>query len=375
MVARFPDSESVMRRALELARLGAGRVEPNPMVGAVVVDSQFNLLGEGWHESFGGPHAEVHALRAAGERARGATLFVTLEPCSHHGKTPPCVDAVIAAGIARVIIGRQDPAQHVNGRGIAALRAAGIAVEVGLLGAEAMQLTAPFAKLIATGRPYVHAKWAMTVDGKIATETGESKWISNEASRATTHRLRGCMDAIIVGSGTALADDPMLTARPPGARTAARIVVDSRALVSSDSNLVRTAKEVPVIVAASAAASAADVLRLSQAGVEVLRCEADATEAGRVDLPKLFQELGRRQMTNVLVEGGSKILGSLFDARLVDEVHVFIAPKIFGGKNAVPAVAGAGWPNGAAIPRIVRTQIEVFGEDVYIHGPVNVAGE
>src|SRR5438094_5754489 len=219
--------EPWMRRALELAEKGRGAVEPNPLVGAVVVRND-TVAGEGWHQRYGGPHAEVHALAAAGEAARQATLYVTLEPCCHHGKTPPCTDAILRAGINRVVAAMTDPFPQVAGKGAALLRAAGVVVEFGAGEAEARRLNAPYLKLLATGRPYVHAKWAMTLDGKIATRTGDSKWISNEVSRWRVHELRGRMDAIVVGIGTALADNPRLTVRPPGPRTPLRIILDSR---------------------------------------------------------------------------------------------------------------------------------------------------
>src|SRR5215217_9762955 len=208
-----------MRHALALAEKGRGFVEPNPMVGAVLLDSAGQLAGEGWHQKFGGPHAEVFALAEAGDRARGGTLVVTLEPCCHHGKTPPCTDAVLKAGIARVVAAMADPFPKVAGGGLAILRGAGVDVSVGLCEVEAVALNAPYLKLLRTGRPWVHAKWAMTLDGKIATRTGDSKWISGEESRRRVHELRGRMDAIVVGRGTVVADDPLLTARPAGPRT------------------------------------------------------------------------------------------------------------------------------------------------------------
>jgi diaminohydroxyphosphoribosylaminopyrimidine deaminase / 5-amino-6-(5-phosphoribosylamino)uracil reductase len=216
-----------MRLALDLAEKGRGWVEPNPLVGAVIVRDQ-QPVGQGWHRRYGEAHAEVNALAEAGELARGATLYVTLEPCCHHGKTPPCTDAVLRAGIRRVVAAMPDPFPQVAGQGAARLQAAGVEVALGLCEAEARRLNAPYLKLLATGRPYVHAKWAMTLDGKIATRTGDSKWISNQASRQRVHALRGLMDAIIAGIGTVLADDPLLTARPPGPRTAVRVVLDSR---------------------------------------------------------------------------------------------------------------------------------------------------
>src|SRR5947209_6440905 len=237
-----------MRRALELAERGRGQVEPNPLVGAVVVRDG-RAVGEGWHQRYGQAHAEVNALAAAGEAAAGATVYVTLEPCCHHGKTPPCTDALLQAGIHRVVAAMTDPFPQVAGRGAEVLRAAGVEVALGVCEVEARRLNAPYLKLLATGRPYVHAKWAMTLDGKIATVGGDSKWISGEASRRRVHALRGRMDAIVVGSGTVRADDPLLTARPPGPRTPARIVLDSKAQISRESQLLRTLDQGSVIVA------------------------------------------------------------------------------------------------------------------------------
>ncbi len=316
-----------MRRALAIAAQGCGLVEPNPLVGCVVARGA-EIIGEGFHNRFGGPHAEVIALSVASRRAAGATLYVTLEPCCHFGKTPPCTRAILDAGIREVVVARQDPFPQVRGSGIAELRAAGVDVHVGVLASEAEQLNAPYLKLLAQARPWVIVKWAMTLDGHTATPTGASRWISNEASRAIVHQLRGRVDAILVGRGTAVADDPLLIARPAGAHVATRIVLDAQATLGLDSQLVRTAADVPVLVAATVSAPAVNVDRLRDAGCEVFLCP-DATPRQRMDA--LLVELGRRRMTNVLVEGGATLLGSLFDAAAVDEVHAFVAPKIFGG--------------------------------------------
>jgi diaminohydroxyphosphoribosylaminopyrimidine deaminase/5-amino-6-(5-phosphoribosylamino)uracil reductase len=354
-----------------LAELGRGRVEPNPMVGCVIVAGRSRnageVVGEGFHRQFGGPHAEIEALREAGAMARGATMYVTLEPCSHHGKTPPCADAVIAAGPARVVIAMQDPFPQVAGEGIRKLREAGIAVEVGLLEAEARSLNAPYLKLLESGRPWVIAKWAMTLDGKLASRTGDSQWISGDDSRRIVHKLRGRMDAILVGSGTARADDPLLTARPPGARTALRVVVDSQATLSPESRLVQTAREIPVLVAVGPTAPQSNVDCLREAGCEVFAAEG-ATHAERLE--SLLAELGRRRMTNVLVEGGAALLGSLFDLRAIDEVHVFVAPKLIGGAAAIPAVAGEGIAAMTGALPLIDPQIQTIDGDVYIRGRV-----
>lgn len=357
---------SHMARALELAARGQGWVEPNPMVGCVIVQNG-ETVGEGFHRHFGGPHAEVEALTLAGPRAAGADLYVTLEPCCHHGKTPPCTQALIAAGVRRVVVAGRDPFKQVAGQGIDELKRAGIKVEVGLLESESRELNAPYLKLVTTGRPWIIAKWAMTLDGKLATRSGDSRWISCEASRAIVHHLRGRVDAILIGRNTATVDDPLLTARPAGARTAARIVLDTGASLDSSSQLLRTAREVPLIVATGQSSPAAERQRLAAAGAEVLVC-AGATPGERLNW--LLDELGRRRMTNVLVEGGGQILGSLLDAGQIDEVHVFIAPKMIGGKTASSTIGGVGLDmlaNALALsePRIVRC-----GSDAYVHGRI-----
>ncbi len=353
-----------MRRALELAAQGRGAVEPNPMVGCVIVQGA-EIIGEGWHRRFGGDHAEVEALRLAGDRAAGATMCVTLEPCCHQGKTPPCTGAILEAGIGRVVIAQRDPFPQVSGGGIAQLATAGVDITIGLLEAEARRLNGPYLKLIEAGRPWIIAKWAMTLDGKIATRTGSSQWISGEASREIVHEIRGRVDAILVGRETALADDPSLTARPPGPRTAVRIVCDTRAALSSDSQLVRTAKETPVLVAVGNEAAEADRTRLSDAGCEVFVCEG-TDHAARLDA--LLDELGRRRMTNVLVEGGGQLLGSLLDARRIDEVHAFIAPKLVGGTTAASPIGGTGIEQMAEALTLDEPEIRQVGQDVYVSG-------
>jgi diaminohydroxyphosphoribosylaminopyrimidine deaminase/5-amino-6-(5-phosphoribosylamino)uracil reductase len=368
MTTSLEIAPAIMRRALELARQGQGRVEPNPAVGAVVVDDAGRVLGEGWHQEFGGPHAEVHALAAAGNAARGATLFVTLEPCCHFGKTPPCSQAVIAAGIRRVIVAMHDPVPYVDGGGIRELQAAGIDVEVGLLESEAQRLVAPFVQLMTKARPWFHAKWAMTLDGKIATRTGHSQWISNDSSRVIVHRLRGRMDAILVGIGTVLADDPLLTSRPMGPRIATRVVIDSSARLPLTSQLVQTVSQAPLLVVTTLEAPQDRCDALRAAGVEVLTVDADS--AGRVSIMHVAQELGRRRMTNVLIEGGSQILGVFFDLGLIDEVHAFVAPKLVGGIEAISPIAGRGL---AAIPQersLDESTIEILDGDLYLHGPI-----
>jgi diaminohydroxyphosphoribosylaminopyrimidine deaminase/5-amino-6-(5-phosphoribosylamino)uracil reductase len=355
-----------MRRALELAERGRGHVEPNPMVGAVVVRDD-RIVGEGWHQQYGGPHAEVHALTAAGAAARGATLYVTLEPCCHHGKTPPCTDAILAAGIGRVVGTLLDPFPQVSGKGREQLRRAGIEFDIGVEGLAAYRLNAPYIKLVTAGRPWVIAKWAMSLDGKIATASGDSKWISGEGSRRRVHELRGRVDAILVGIGTVLADDPLLTARPPGPRTATRIVLDSQGRLSPESQLVRTAGEAPLLVVTTEAATS-----FSAPGVDWLRLPA---EQGRPALAALLDELGRRRVTHLLVEGGAEVLGSFRDAGAIDEAYVFIAPKLLGGAAAKSPVGGRGVATLAKSLAFGRWEMERIDDDLLVHGWVGDAAE
>jgi diaminohydroxyphosphoribosylaminopyrimidine deaminase/5-amino-6-(5-phosphoribosylamino)uracil reductase len=367
-VTQLPDDTHYLRRALQLAEEGRGYVEPNPMVGCVIVRGE-EIVGEGFHEAFGGPHAEVQALQDAGTKARGSTLYVTLEPCCHQGKTPPCTKAVIAAGVKRVVAAMRDPFPQVAGGGFAELERAGIEVVSGVLQQEAEELNAPYLKLIRTGRPWVIAKWAMTLDGKIATSSGESKWISGPESREIVQQLRSRMDAIVVGRRTAELDDPLLTARLPAdqkpARVATRIVIDSSASLPLSSQLVRTAREVPLLIAVATDAKASQVLQMTAAGVEVVQLSGSSHQDR---LLQLLDELGRRRMTNILVEGGSQLLGSLFDAGQVDEVHCFIAPKIFGGSSAASPIDGQGVLAPSAALQFIHPVRRTIGEDIYIHG-------
>jgi len=364
-----PSHSQFMLRAIELARRGEGRVEPNPLVGCVVVRDG-EVVGEGWHQKFGGDHAEVEALKAAGENARGADLYVTLEPCCHEGKTPPCTKAVIAAGVRRVIIGCQDPNPTVSGGGMAELEAAGMEVRLDDPEGQASRLIAPFEKLMRHRQPWVIAKWAMTLDGKLATHTGDSQWISGEASRQVVHQLRGRVDAILVGRGTAELDNPLLTARPAGPRTATRIVLDSSAWLSLESRLVQSVEEAPLLVVVTSTAPRDRMVRLQDAGCEVLVLP-EVRPAQR--LAALFDELGQRQMTNLLVEGGNQVFGQLFDQGAVDEVHAFIAPKIVGGDEAPSAVGGTGIEQMAAALQLANVTVETLEGDIHCHGFVQRA--
>ncbi len=431
------DDEIWMRRALSLARLGRGRVEPNPPVGCVLLRDGV-VIGEGYHRQFGLAHAEVDALQDAqrrGNEARGATAYVTLEPCSHFGKTPPCCQALIDAGVARVVAAIGDPSPHVAGQGFAALTAAGIQVQIGVLEEEARHLLGPFLKRLQTGLPWVTAKWAMSLDGKLATHTGHSQWISGPAARQVVHQLRGDMDAIMVGIGTALADDPALTARlpnpptsspgdpcchtspatasatnsPSGAgsgaasgptsgaasdpapgstgtaphRRATRVVVDRQLRLPLGSQLVRTADQYPVLLACAPTADMTRRQALVTAGVEVWSPPLPAGEktsaapdgapssndfdyAGMVR--QLLAALAARGMTHVLVEGGGDLLGNLFDQGLVDEVYVFVSPKILGGVDAISPVGGRGLAQVPSIKSLHRLSHQVLGDDILIHG-------
>jgi diaminohydroxyphosphoribosylaminopyrimidine deaminase/5-amino-6-(5-phosphoribosylamino)uracil reductase len=349
-----------MHRALELAERGRGLVEPNPLVGAVVVRGG-SLVGEGWHQRYGEAHAEVNALSAAGGEARGATLYVTLEPCCHHGKTPPCTDAIVGAGVGRVIAAMRDPFPQVAGQGIERLRAAGIDVEVGASEEQAEELNAPFLTLVRAGRPYVHAKWAMSLDGRIATRRGDSRWISGPASREIVHRLRGRMDAILVGAGTVRADDPLLTARPPGPRTPIRIVLSRSGTLPAGCKLLQTVGDAPVLIATIAG----NGVGLRKAGCTVLELPGDN---GCPSVPELLAELGRRRMTNLLIEGGAEVFGGFCDQRLVDEFHVFVAPRIIGGAAALSPVGGSGAAELSQSWPLARWTSESAGTDVYFHG-------
>lgn len=353
-----------MEYALALAGRGRGFVEPNPLVGAVVLDAAGQRVGEGWHGYYGGPHAEVVALEAAGDQARGGTLVVTLEPCCHWGKTPPCTEAVLRAGIRRVVAAMTDPFPRVAGGGVRRLREAGVEVHVGLCEREARRLNAAYLKLVGRGRPWVHAKWAMTLDGKIATYAGDSRWVSGEESRRRVHELRGRVDAVLVGRGTVAADDPLLTARPPGPRVPLRVVVTGSGQLPDDCRLRATAREVPVIVF-TAAGREAGLAGWAAAGVEIV--PLPSSDRGLV-VDDILAELGRRRLTHVLVEGGAGLLGAFLDARAVDEWHVFVAPKLIGGERAVPPVGGAGVARLAEALAVVELTAGPCGEDVYLHG-------
>lgn len=340
------DETRFMKRAIALARRGRGAVEPNPMVGCVIVKAG-RVVGAGYHRRFGGPHAEVHALREAGRAARGATAYVTLEPCSHFGKTPPCAEALIAAGLKRVAIGVRDPHPQ-SGGGVAVLRRAGIEVEVGLCAEQCAKLVAPFIKGVEQGLPYVTLKWAQTLDGSIATSTGDSQWISNEQSRQHVHRLRGMADVVMVGIGTALTDDPQLTARGVRVRRVARrVVVDPELRLPSKARLLATLDEAPLTLAVSRRAltrRSAKADRLCKAGVELVPLADTPDRHGLLKLRPLLKHLHKaHQATHVLVEGGAGLTGALLAQRLADELLVFAGPKmLIDGQGLPPSVLPSG---------------------------------
>ncbi|MCC5829447.1 MAG: bifunctional diaminohydroxyphosphoribosylaminopyrimidine deaminase/5-amino-6-(5-phosphoribosylamino)uracil reductase RibD [Phycisphaeraceae bacterium] len=341
------EREGWMKLALRLASQSEGDVEPNPMVGAVIVH-EGRELGRGRHRRFGGPHAEIEAISDARNRGHdpaGAEMFVTLEPCSHVGKTPPCCDAVIEAGLSRVWVAMRDPFSRVDGRGIERLRQAGIEVHVGLLGEEARKLNRPFIRRVMHGVPWVIAKWAQTLDGFVATRTGDSRWISGPASRAWVHQLRSRVDAVITGIGTVLADDCLLTARLQRGRVrrkALRIVMDGRLQLPVDSALTRSAREQPVWAVTVEGGSGDWPGRrraLEERGVEVVPLPPDQAHPGRPDIASLLKRLASdRQATRVMVEAGPKLLSAMIQGRWVDEAAVFVCPKVLGdpsGRNAV----------------------------------------
>jgi diaminohydroxyphosphoribosylaminopyrimidine deaminase/5-amino-6-(5-phosphoribosylamino)uracil reductase len=329
-----------MLEAVAEAELGRGRTHPNPVVGALVV-SKGKVIARGHHAKAGGPHAEVVALREAGERARGADLYVTLEPCDHHGRTPPCTEAVLASGVRRVVIGSVDPNPLVHGRGIRRLRAAGLRVDVGVLRDACDAANEMWFKFITRKLPWVMLKAAVTLDGKIATRSGDSRWVSGRESRLLGHVLRDEMDAVLIGVGTALADDPRLTARLPrmargpgraaagvAPRDPVRVVVDSTARLPPAARLLRQRSSAPTLVACTLRAPPARIAALERAGAEIVRCRAD--RAGRVDLKDLLRRLAGRGLTSVMVEGGARIHGSFLERRLWDEVYLFVAAKLAG---------------------------------------------
>ncbi|APG26716.1 riboflavin biosynthesis protein RibD [Syntrophotalea acetylenivorans] len=359
-------ADRYMRRALELGAQAEGRTRPNPAVGAVVVaDNQ--IVGEGFHPAAGQPHAEVFALQAAAERAVNADLYVTLEPCSHQGRTGPCTEVIIAAGIRRVFVGTQDPNPQVAGSGIRRLQQAGIQVAVGLRDKECRRLIAPFAKHVTTGLPFVILKSAVTLDGQTATSTGDSQWISNSRSREEVHRLRDRVDAIMVGVGTVLHDDPKLTTRLPGGRDPLRIVVDSQLRTPPQATLLHLDSSAETLIAHISTASVERRDRLLENRATLLKT---AESDGRVDLHDLLAQLGRRGVQSVLLEGGAQLNAAFLKADLIDRMMIFVAPKVIGGNGGFGIFAGEGFARLADAKQLQDIRFRQFGDDILIEGEV-----
>ena len=345
-----------MQRALDLAKRATGRTSPNPLVGAVIV-KKGQVIGEGYHLKAGTAHAEVHALNAAGEDTRGATLYVTLEPCCHWGRTPPCTDAVIQAGITEVYIAEVDPNRKVAGKGIRQLEEAGLQVHVGLCEQEAAVLNEIYRKYIQTGMPFVILKTAMSLDGKIATTSGESQWITSEASRQHGHQVRDLVDAILVGRGTVERDNPSLTTRLQDrhGQDAIRVILDSCARIPTDARIFNPESDAGVVIAVTPNAPAENVAALQKAGAEVIT--VPAADGNRVCFKRLMEILGKREITSILIEGGGEINASAVTAGIVDKVMCFIAPKIIGGRAAPGPIGGDGFPNLSDVPQLQRVRI------------------
>ena len=357
---------SWMRRALDLAARAKGRTSPNPMVGALVVKGG-DLLGEGLHAYAGSDHAEVVALDEAGPAAQGATLYVSLEPCCHHGRTPPCVERIVQAGIRRVVAACEDPNPAVCGKGLAALRAAGIPVEVGCLAEEAARLNEAFFKHVRTGRPLITLKVAASLDGKIATRTGDSRWITGESARRHVHQLRNEVDAVLVGIGTILRDDPLLTTRLGIAdqRDPIRVIVDNLARLPLRAKVVNRASTAPTILAVSQTAPRGKIEALEREGIQVLVVE---NSPRRVSLERLVEVLGKRGILSVMIEGGAEINASALREGIVDKVCIFLAPMLIGGKTAPTAVGGEGIEEIGQALRLRESRVERYDDDILVEG-------
>lgn len=366
--------EKYMRRAIELAKKGSGHVNPNPLVGAVIVRDG-EIIGEGYHECYGQLHAERNAIANAKKRGNsleGSTIYVTLEPCCHYGKTPPCTEAIIEEKIARVVVGSDDPNPLVSGKGFQMLREKGIEVIPHFLKEECDAMNHVFFHYIRTGTPYVAMKYAMTMDGKIACYTGDSKWVTGEESRAHVQTLRNHYKGIMAGIGTVLADDPMLNCRIEGGRDPIRIIADSHLRIPMDSQLVRTAGQQPLIVACLPDANEEKAAQLKEKGIEVLRIPgvttADITEEQKevISLPVLMKELGARKIDGILLEGGGQLNESALQAGIVDRIYCYIAPKIFGGAQAKTPVEGQGLTRAADAWQFDRIGMQEFGQDILL---------
>ena len=353
-----------MQLAIELAKKGMGYTSPNPMVGCVVV-KQDKIVTQGYHERYGEYHAERNALTRYPGDLTGAEMYVTLEPCCHHGNTPPCTDIIIEKGIRKVYVGSMDPNPKVAGKGVQILRDHGIEIETGILEKECLALNEVFFHFITTKRPYVVMKYAMTLDGKIAASTGDSKWVTGEEARRHAHFLRKKYRAIMVGIGTVLADNPLLNCRIEDGVDPIRVVCDSHLRIPADSQIVKTAQNIPTIVC-FAKGDDGKIKQLQEAGVEVLQCERQ----GRVDLDTLMKVLGQRNIDSVLIEGGGTLHGTVLKAGLVNEIYGYIAPKLIGGEEAKSPVEGKGFPRMQEAKKVWEIEIIPLGDDICIHGYV-----
>lgn len=365
----YKQDEIYMQRALELALMAQGRTSPNPIVGAVIVrDGQ--VVGEGYHHRAGTPHAEINALKDAGDLARGATLYVTLEPCSHYGKTPPCANALVEAGIKRVVTAVLDPNPLVRGHGIEILNKAFIETTVGICEQQARKINEFFFKYITTGMPFVTLKMAMTLDGKIATKNGDSKWISNEYSRGFVHELRNIYDAVMVGIGTVLKDNPRLNTRleRKDIRNPVRIIIDGGLDLPLDSNIAQSAVSQPTILFCAEDSPKHKAHQLQEKGIKII--ETEGTRDAIV-LEAVLESLGRMNICSVLAEGGAEINGYLMEHKLADKIHWFIAPKLAGGRQAPSPIGGTGVERMSDACKVTNLELQKFGEDILITGYIN----
>jgi diaminohydroxyphosphoribosylaminopyrimidine deaminase/5-amino-6-(5-phosphoribosylamino)uracil reductase len=357
------DDEYWMKRALRLAEKGRGKTSPNPMVGAILVKGN-KLVGEGYHSKAGEAHAEIVALQQAREKARGAILYLNLEPCAHYGKTPPCAPQVVEAGVKRVVVGMEDPNPLVKGKGIGILRRAGLDVEIGILENECRRLNEAFCKYILKKEPFVILKAAVTLDGKIATRNGDSKWISGEASRRFAHKLRNQVDGVVVGIGTVLKDDPLLTARIRGGRDPYRIVLDSRLKISEEARVIGTPPS-KAIIAATELAPRDRIERLEKRGVQILITDS---KEGRINLRSCLSKLGEIGIVSLLVEGGSQVNGSFLDEGLIDKLLLFFSPRLIGDHQALGIFGGKGVSNLREAITLREIKTRKMGEDILLEG-------
>ena len=359
------EKEKWMRLALSLAKKGEGKVSPNPMVGAVLVKNG-KLIAKGYHRYFGGPHAEVEAIQRAKDKARGCTLYVTLEPCSHYGKTPPCTQAIIRAGIRRVVIATLDPNPINSGRGVQELKKAGIETELGVCEEEATKVNEAFFKFMKKKIPFVVVKVASSLDGKIATSKGESKWITGQKAREFAHRLRDKMDAILVGINTVISDDPSLLA--PSKDSLARVILDSKLRIPLNSKILKNQDKADTFIFTTSKADRQKLCELKSRGIKVAIVKED--QDGRVDLEEVLKKLASLEIMILLVEGGGRVIGSFFDKGLVDKLFLFLAPRIIGGRNSLTWVEGKGVDLLSQTPHIEVSSLRKIGQDLLLEGYV-----